>query len=73
MPANRLPKQIEAIDEQMAAILRAKTEAQRLAIVWGLWRMGRDLIRANLRGEHPDWSEEKIHREAARRLSHGSV
>jgi hypothetical protein len=60
-------------DEAMIAILRQKTPTERLAIAFGLWRSARRMIDTNLRAEHPDWSEEQIVREVARRMSHGTV
>jgi len=65
--------QIEAVDEEMAAVLRTKTGAQRLAIADGLFAFARQVTIRALQAEHPDWSEPRINREAARRLSHGSV
>lgn len=65
-------KRFEVMSDEMAAILRAKTPAERLAIADGLWQMARDMIRANLEREHADWTAEQIQRETARRLSHGA-
>jgi hypothetical protein len=56
---------IEVVDPEMAAILRAKSEADRLRIAWGMWRSARDMLRNLLRAEHPDWSEQAIAREVA--------
>jgi len=67
------PPHIEALDEQMVAILREKTPAQRLAIAHDMWSHARQLILSVLQAEHPDWTEEQIQRETARRLSHGAV
>jgi hypothetical protein len=64
---------IDMIDDAMADILRQKTPAERLAIANGMWRFARDMIRNNLRRENPDWTDEQIQRETARRLSHGAV
>jgi len=64
---------IEVIDDQMAEILRRKTGAERLQIAFGMFSSARRMLLAYLRSEHPDWSEEQINREAARRLSHGAV
>ena len=64
---------LEVVDETMAQVLRDKTEAERLAIANGLWVFARDLLRSVLRQEHPDWTDEQLQREAARRLSHGAV
>jgi hypothetical protein len=66
-------RNLEVVDEAMAHILREKTEAQRLAIGNGLWVYARNLLRSILRQENPDWTDEQIQRETARRLSHGAV
>jgi hypothetical protein len=63
----------EVMDDTMAEVLRRKTPAERLAIGMGMWTYARDLLRAVLRGQHPDWTDEQINREVARRLSHGAV
>lgn len=57
----------------MALMLRSKTPAERLQIATGMWRFARDMIVGVLGKEHPEWSEEQIREEAARRLSHGAV
>jgi Rv0078B-related antitoxin len=62
----------DVVDEQMAIVLRAKSPAQRLAIAHGMWGSTVRTIRAVLRSDHPDWSDEQIRRETARRLSHGA-
>jgi Rv0078B-related antitoxin len=62
----------EVVDHTMAAVLREKSPAERLAIAHGLWRSAARMVRGILRNEHPGWSDEKIGREAARRLSHGA-
>jgi hypothetical protein len=64
--------QWEMVDDAMAAILRQKTEGQRLAIAFDMCRFARRLICGVLRAEHPDWSAEEIRREAARRISLGA-
>ena len=60
---------VELLDEAMAAVLRDKTPAQRLAISNGMWRSARWMIEAVLRKEHPDWSADAIQQEVARRMS----
>jgi hypothetical protein len=64
---------MEILDNAMAEILRRKTPAERLAIANGMWRFARDMLRANLVREHPDWADDVVNRTVARRLSHGSV
>lgn len=63
----------EVLDDRTAAILRAKTPAERLAIAFGLWRFARQLILANIEHQHPDWVPERVRLEVARRMSHGAV
>ena len=64
---------IEVIDTRVAEILRRKTPAERLAMADGMWRFARQMIRAIIAQEHPDWSEAEIQRHVARRMSHGAV
>ena len=64
---------IEMIDDTMAEILRRKTDSERLMMIDQMWRFARDMIRNNLRREHPDWTEDAIQQATARRLSHGAV
>ena len=63
---------IEIVDRQMAEVLAAKTEAERLAISWGMWRSARRVLTQLLTSEHPDWSNEEVQREVSRRLALGS-
>ncbi len=65
----RLP--MEIVDRDMARFLAQKTEAQRLQIGWGMQRWAVRMMRRILRAEHPDWTEEEIDREVARRISNG--
>ena len=67
------PRQIEILDDKMADVLRQKTGAERLAIAFGLFSSARRMLISMLRSEHPDWNEDQINAEAARRLSHGAV
>lgn len=67
------PMHIEAVSPEMAAILRAKTGAERLAIASSLYASARRMLMSHLRSTHPDWDEPRIVREAARRLSHGAI
>ncbi len=61
------------IDDTMAAVLRAKSPAERLAIANEMWRSAQQIIEAVLRAEQPGWTDEQIRRETARRMSHGAV
>jgi hypothetical protein len=66
------PKRFEVMDDQIAAVLRRKTPQEKLAMAESMSRMARDLIRDKLRFDHPDWSDDQIARETARRLLNGA-
>jgi hypothetical protein len=70
---HQVPDRIEQVDEQMAAILRAKTGAERLAIANSLFVFARRMLESLLRNDHPDWDEARLQREVSRRISHGAV
>jgi hypothetical protein len=61
------------LEDDMAEILRQKTPAERLKIADGMWCFARDMIRAIVVRDHPDWSDAEVQRMVARRLSHGAV
>jgi Rv0078B-related antitoxin len=63
----------EILDDRMAAILRTKTPAQRLAIAFGMWSFAREMIRLNTLRQHPEWAEAEVDQYVARRISHGAV
>jgi hypothetical protein len=67
------PKRIEVVDPAIAAILRRKTPAQRLAVVFECNRTFRSRLAGHLRTRHPDWDDDAIAREIARRLSRGTT
>ena len=67
------PRNIEVVDDAMAAVLRTKSGGERLRIASGMYAMARKLIIGHLRAAHPDWDDRRIVREAARRLSQGMV
>lgn len=66
-------RRIEVIDDAMAEVLRRKTPAERLAIGFGLWRSAQKLLRGQLASLHPEWDEQRLVHEVARRLSRGAV
>jgi len=63
----------DIMDACMVPVLRAKTPAERLAISFGMWRHARDVLLAVIRQQHPEWTDEQVRREMARRISHGAV
>jgi hypothetical protein len=66
-------RRIEIIDDKVAELLRAKTEAERFAMIDRSWQFARQMIQAMIIHEHPEWSEDQVRREVARRMSHGAV
>jgi hypothetical protein len=59
---------IEVVDDDMAAVLREKTPAQRLAATHAMWRCAFDRINMLLRRQHPDWEPQRIRAEVRRRM-----
>jgi hypothetical protein len=62
---------MEIVDRDMARILAEKTEVERLQIGWGMQRSAVRMMTRILRSQHPDWTDEQIGREVARRIAHG--
>ncbi len=67
---NRL--RIDVIDREFAAILAAKSPAERVGMVAEAHRMARMLVESGVRHLHPDWTESQIRSEVARRMLHGA-
>jgi hypothetical protein len=66
-------RNIEVLDDKMIEVLKTKTPQQRLAIAFGMWSTANKQLTRYLRGRYPDWDEKKIHQEAVKRLSHGTI
>jgi len=64
---------IETPDDRVVEILRSKTPAERLAIGLAMWSSARRMLISLLTREHPDWDQDRVSKEVARRLSHGAV
>ena len=64
---------IEVMDDAMADILRQKTAFDKLRIAGRMWQSARVFLRGAIRTEHPDWNEDQVNREIAKRISHGVV
>lgn len=63
---------IESVDDDMAAILRLKTPAERLSIGFGMWRSARSMLTSMLRDRFPEWSDDEVNSEVASRMSRGT-
>jgi hypothetical protein len=62
-------ERIEVVDDEMAPHLRALSGAERLRIASGMFAAARRMLRSHLAAAHPDWAEERLQDEVARRLS----
>ena len=69
----RAVARMEMPDPVMVGVLRNMTPTQRLDTVWSMWRFARDMLLGVIRSEHPEWTEEAVARDVARRMSHGAV
>jgi len=65
--------QIEVVDDAVAEVLRGKTPAERVAMIAAAHRTMRRVIMAAIRKRHPDWDEDTVAAEAARRMTRGSA
>lgn len=66
-------RDFDVVDDEMARVLRGMTGAERLKIANDLFVSARRMLACHLAAEHPDWDQERIERETARRISHGAV
>lgn len=63
---------IEIIDDDMAAVWRKLTPAQKMRTVDAMFRSARTMITCAVREAHPEWEEQRVAREVSRRISHGT-
>jgi hypothetical protein len=66
-------RRVEIIEDQVAAVLRSKTPAERLRIGFNIWMSARRMLLSHIKHSHPDWSQLQVENEVARRFLHGSV
>jgi hypothetical protein len=64
---------MEVVDDAMAEVFRRKHPSERIRIGFEIWMSCRRMLEAHLRRAHPDWRDEAIQREIARRLLHGAL
>jgi hypothetical protein len=69
----RVKPEPECISDEMADLMRSMTPAERLGMMNSLWRSGWRMIENLTRAEHPDWSDDRVRQEVARRMSHGTA
>lgn len=59
----------EMIDDEMAAVLRQKTGAEKMKIADAMFRSAQILIAVSVRMKNPNWSDERVQSEVSRRTS----
>jgi hypothetical protein len=64
---------LDVVDDDMARILRGMSGAERLRVANSLFVSARRMLASHLAAEHPDWDQDRIEQETARRISHGAI
>lgn len=67
------PRDIEVIDDATAAMFRAMTPAQTVAIACDAHDTATAMTGARVREEYPDWPRERVRLEVGRRLTRESA
>jgi hypothetical protein len=67
------PRRIEVVDDDVAAVLRTKTPTEKASLMFSANRFIRARIAAHVSSHHPDWPEERVQAEVARRLLGGTI
>lgn len=62
------PGQIEVVDDAVVDCLRRKTPEQRWAMAFALHRSVRAMLTARVREMYPDWTDDAVNGEVARRI-----
>jgi hypothetical protein len=60
-------------DDATVEILRRMPPVQRLTVGNNMWVSARRGIECMLRSDHPDWDDEQVRREVARRMLPGAA
>lgn len=60
------------MDDPVAQLLRTKSLDDCLHMLDGMWLFVRDMVMMGVRQNHPDWTQEMIERETARRLANAA-
>lgn len=71
MNLNQLSR-IEVIDDDLAAVLRQKTPAERVEMIGAANRTARLLAAAGIRYQHPGWDDEQVQAEIIKRVCGGT-
>ncbi len=60
---------IELLDDAMVAVLRRKAPVERAAMIFAANRTVRLRLEGHLRSRHPEWDDQAVSAEIARRMS----
>jgi hypothetical protein len=66
------PSRFDVIDDDLAALLRTKSPAEKIEMVAAANCTARLLAAAGARFQHPDWTEDQVQTEVIRRLTGGT-
>jgi hypothetical protein len=66
------PQSIEVVDRISAELFKKMSPARRLEVAFGLGAMARQVVGAGVRHFHPEFTEDEVTREVARRVRGGS-
>jgi hypothetical protein len=67
------PSRIEVPDDAVVELLRRMTPAERLALANRMWVSARNAVDFIVRRQHPEWNDQQLQQEVARRILHGAV
>jgi hypothetical protein len=63
---------VELLDDDIVDVLKHKTAAERIAMVFDAERTIRLMLQADIAWRHPDWTYRRVSDEVARRFRSGS-
>lgn len=63
---------IELLDDAVVEVLRRKTPTERVAMIFAANRTMRLRLEGHFRTRHPDWDNQTVMQEIARRMSRGA-
>lgn len=64
--------QIEVVDDAVAKVLRRKTPAERVEMIFAANRTMRAVIEGHVRTRHPNWDDRRVAAEVAGRMLRGT-
>lgn len=68
----KIERPIEVVDDAVADVLRRKSPAERLELIFAANRTARILAEAGARHAHPEWDDAQIAAEVVRRVTGGT-